>query len=43
MNFGGHGYAHIINNVLPKMLLKGFTSEEIDKITIDNPRKWLSN
>ncbi|XP_043288078.1 phosphotriesterase-related protein [Venturia canescens] len=42
VNFGGHGYAHIINNVLPKMRLKGFTESEIDVITIDNPREWLT-
>ncbi|XP_011499141.1 PREDICTED: phosphotriesterase-related protein isoform X3 [Ceratosolen solmsi marchali] len=43
MNFGGHGYAHIINNVLPKMLIKGFTKEEIDTITINNPKNWLTS
>lgn len=42
MKFGGHGYSHIMNNVLPKMTLKGFTQEEIDTITIQNPRTWLS-
>lgn len=42
VNFGGHGYAHIINSVLPKMRLKGFTESDIDKITIDNPREWLT-
>ena len=42
MRFGGHGYSHIMNNVLPKMTLKGFTAEEIDTLTIHNPRTWLS-
>lgn len=42
IKFGGHGFAHIANNVLPRMLLKGFTQEEIDTITITNPKKWLS-
>ncbi|XP_033221328.1 phosphotriesterase-related protein [Belonocnema kinseyi] len=42
INFGGHGYGHIINNVFPKMLIKGFTQEEIDTITITNPKTWLS-
>ncbi|XP_054015243.1 phosphotriesterase-related protein [Hylaeus anthracinus] len=40
--FGGHGYSHVFKNVVPKMLLKGFTREEIDTITIHNPRTWLS-
>nr|XP_003699732.1 PREDICTED: phosphotriesterase-related protein [Megachile rotundata] len=42
MKFGGHGFSHILNNVLPKMMLKGFTQEEIDIITIRNPMTWLS-
>ncbi|XP_014206776.1 phosphotriesterase-related protein [Copidosoma floridanum] len=42
MNFGGHGYAHILNNVVPKMLIKGFTEQDIDAITITNPKNWLS-
>ncbi|XP_076638671.1 phosphotriesterase-related protein [Colletes latitarsis] len=41
MRFGGHGFAHIYNNVLPRMLAKGFTQEEIDVLTINNPRTWL--
>ncbi|KAJ8715907.1 hypothetical protein PYW08_013192 [Mythimna loreyi] len=40
--FGGHGYAHIINNVLPKMKSKGFTQQQIDNITIENPARWLA-
>lgn len=40
-SFGGHGFAHIINNVLPKLKLKGLTDEQIDKITIKNPAEWL--
>ncbi|XP_076282792.1 phosphotriesterase-related protein [Lasioglossum baleicum] len=41
--FGGHGFSHILNNVLPKMSLKGFTQDEIDTLTIQNPRTWLSS
>ncbi|XP_050665888.1 phosphotriesterase-related protein isoform X3 [Leptidea sinapis] len=42
IDFGGHGYSHIFFNVLPKMLAKGFTQAQIDKITIENPANWLS-
>lgn len=42
IKFGGHGFSHILNNVLPRMLLKGFTQEEIDILTIRNPMTWLS-
>lgn len=42
IEFGGHGYSHINNNVIPKMKIKGITDEEVDQITIKNPAKWLS-
>ncbi|CAL7943704.1 unnamed protein product [Xylocopa violacea] len=42
IKFGGHGFSHILNNVVPKMILKGFTTEEIDTLTIHNPRNWLT-
>ncbi|KAL0822243.1 hypothetical protein ABMA28_004370 [Loxostege sticticalis] len=41
-DFGGHGYSHIINNILPRMKTKGFSQATIDKITIENPARWLS-
>ncbi|XP_075979126.1 phosphotriesterase-related protein [Anticarsia gemmatalis] len=42
IRYGGHGYSHIINNVLPKMkTIKGISQEVIDKITIENPARWL--
>lgn len=40
--FGGHGYSHIINNVIPKMIIKGIPKTTIDKITIHNPANWLT-
>ncbi|XP_028174628.1 phosphotriesterase-related protein [Ostrinia furnacalis] len=42
VDFGGHGYSHIINNILPRMKTKGFSQATIDKITIDNPARWLT-
>ncbi|XP_038223492.1 phosphotriesterase-related protein [Zerene cesonia] len=42
IDFGGHGYCHIINNVLPQMKAKGFSQTQIDKITIENPAEWLT-
>lgn len=41
VEFGGHGFAHLINNVKPKMLLKGFTEDDVETIMVKNPRKWL--
>ncbi|KYN37020.1 Phosphotriesterase-related protein [Trachymyrmex septentrionalis] len=42
IHFGGHGYSHIANNVVPTMINKGFTTEEIELITAENPKKWLT-
>lgn len=40
--YGGHGYSHILNNIMPKMLARGFTQQQVDKILIHNPRRWLT-
>ena len=40
--YGGHGYAHIFDYAVPKMLLKGISQEAIDKILITNPKAWLT-
>ncbi|XP_063828375.1 phosphotriesterase-related protein isoform X2 [Ostrinia nubilalis] len=42
VDFGGHGYSHIINNILPRMKTKGLSKATIDKITIENPARWLT-
>jgi phosphotriesterase-related protein len=39
---GGHGYAHILENVVPVMRRRGFTAAEIDLLLIDNPRRFLT-
>uniref|UniRef100_A0A1L8DCT3 Uncharacterized protein n=1 Tax=Nyssomyia neivai TaxID=330878 RepID=A0A1L8DCT3_9DIPT len=39
--FGGHGYSHILNNILPRLNVRGLTLEQIDRITIENPSMWL--
>lgn len=42
MKYGGHGYSHILTNIVPKMLLRGIAQHAIDKILIENPRQWLT-
>ncbi|BFZ00056.1 hypothetical protein BsWGS_03095 [Bradybaena similaris] len=41
MKYGGHGFSHILLNVVPKMLQRGITQEQVDKITKSNPQSWL--
>ncbi|XP_006872670.1 PREDICTED: phosphotriesterase-related protein isoform X2 [Chrysochloris asiatica] len=42
MKYGGHGYSHILTNIVPKMLLRGITETALDKILIENPKQWLT-
>lgn len=39
--YGGHGYAHIIDNVVPLMRDKGIPEEHIHTITVENPKHML--
>jgi phosphotriesterase-related protein len=40
--YGGHGYAHILENVVPLMRRKEFTDDEIRMILVDNPKRLLA-
>ena len=40
--YGGHGFTHIFDQVVPKMLQKGISQDVIDKILITNPKSWLT-
>ena len=41
-SYGGHGYAHFLGNVAPRMERKGFDREDIDAITTGNPARVLA-
>lgn len=36
---GGFGYAHILNNIVPQLKVKGITNEQINTLMIDNPKR----
>ena len=40
--FGGHGYGHIFENVLPMMRRRDFSEAEIQRITVETPRRLLT-
>jgi len=42
VRYGGWGYAHILNYVVPMMRQRGITQEQIDAIIIGNPRRLLT-
>ena len=39
---GGHGYFHILANVVPRMRARGYTEETIRRILVGNPRDILT-
>lgn len=41
LRYGGHGYAHILRNIVPLMLMKGITREQINTILVENPKRLL--
>lgn len=40
--FGGYGFAHILKNVVPRMLKIGITTSDLDRILVENPRDALT-
>ncbi len=40
--FGGHGFDHLVANVIPWMRLRGFTPDEIDMLFVRNPASVLT-
>lgn len=42
VKYGGHGYSHILKNIVPKMLTRGINQTQVDKILIENPKQWLT-
>lgn len=39
---GGPGFRFIKTKFIPRLLEEGVTQEQIDKIFIENPRRWLA-
>ena len=40
--YGGHGFKHLLKYAIPKMIERGITQEQVDKIFIKNPAKILA-
>ena len=41
VTYGGNGYAHILENLLPILRFKGVTEEQINTLLIENPNRVL--
>jgi phosphotriesterase-related protein len=42
VRYGGHGYQHILENIVPRMKQRGFSAEEVADITTGNPAAILA-
>ena len=42
VRYGGHGYGHILENIVPRMRRRGFSEEVIREITVENPARVLA-
>jgi phosphotriesterase-related protein len=42
VTYGGHGYTYLQETFLPRLRAAGVSAREIDRMTIDNPRRILS-
>lgn len=42
VRYGGFGYAHILENIVPRMRKKGFREADIQAIIVDNPKRVLT-
>ena len=39
--YGGHGYDHILKNIVPRMKRTGITEEQLNAMLVDNPKRVL--
>jgi phosphotriesterase-related protein len=39
---GGHGYAHVLRSIRPRLLRGGVPAAAIETILVANPRAWLT-
>ena len=41
-DYGGKGFSHILENIVPRMRKRGFSNEQIDVILVHNPARILA-
>ena len=42
VRYGGTGYAHILENIVPRMRERGISSDDVDRILVGNPTRILT-
>ena len=41
VRYGGHGYGHILTNIVPRLREKGISAEDVTAMIVDNPSRVL--
>jgi len=39
--FGGKGYSHVLTSIIPRLMERGVSKQEIHQITVENPKRVL--
>ena len=42
VKYGGHGYGYFLEYMLPRMRIKGFREEDVQRILVENPKRALT-
>lgn len=42
VRYGGHGYGYFLEYMVPRMRIKGFREEDIQRILVENPKRALT-
>jgi phosphotriesterase-related protein len=42
LRYGGHGYEHVVTNIVPRMRERGFSEGDVDAILVRNPARLLA-
>lgn len=40
--YGGYGYGHVLENIVPLLKARAVSDDDLDKILVENPRRFLT-
>ena len=40
--YGGYGYGHVLENIVPRLKSRDVSDDDLDKILVENPRRFLT-
>ena len=42
VKYGGHGYGHVLENIVPRMWERGWSEQDVHSVLIANPARILT-